>query len=333
MRAFIILAVCFAYGNADGLSQKGINLGPQAEAGGPSGPGGVGPGGVGPGGVGPVGPGLGEGVGVGPGDGVGNEVGPGVGGAPGRAPGLGGPGVGGVGGVSPAGGDLFMLLIQQTIQVNGMDPMRIPNQQLPFQKKFLLKNYRGTLFTYGTVMFGLHNLRRTGPCFVTVDNTGMRLGLNLGISHVFVNSSATIKFHTGEKHKILVQSYVRNVRAVLEIAQVSPTLIKVTNFRIKKLVGFELRLRPIGQVPRAFRAFLKAVQTFVEITVKRRLEPLVRDAINVQIKRLLYELSEQARHKPRPTDVLGLPPASRDDISGGPESNALPEANVGQNKL
>lgn len=230
-----------------------------------------------------------------------------------------------------------MLLIQQVIQVNGMDPMRIPNQQLPFSKKFLLKTYRGTLFTYGTVMFGLHNLRRTGPCFVTVENSGMRLGLNLGIHHVFVNSSATIKFNSGEKHKILVQSYVRNVRVVLEIAQVSPTLIKVTNFRIKQLQGFELRLRPIGRVPRPFRAFLRAVQAFVELTVKKRLEPLIRDSVNVQIKRLLYELSEQARNKPRPQDILGLPPASQDDITGGtdgPSANELPgQSPVGQNKL
>lgn len=339
MRAFILLAVCFAYGNADGLTQqKGLGNDLSSEPGvGGGGPiaggadlGGVGgPGGsVGPGG--PGGPGGAGGVGGGP-------LGPSRPGIPGGAGGLGG--VGGIGGgaLAPSsGGDLFMLLIHQTIQVNGMDPMRIPNQQLPFSKKFLVRNYRGVLHTYNTVMYGLHNLVRTGPCFVTVDDSGMRLGLNLGIRHVFVNSSATIKFNSGEKHKVRVLVYVRAARAVLEIAQVSPTSIRVTNFRIKVLKGFDLRIRPVGQVPRAFRSFLRAVQAFVELTVKRRLEPIVRDAINVQIKRLLYELSEQARLKPRPQDIPGLPPRSQEDIlPGGGGQGQLPGGQSGleQNKL
>lgn len=276
----------------------------------------------GPGGGGGVPGGIGGDQGIGP-----------VGGA--------GPlgGVGGIGGGALApnsGGDLFMLLIQQAIQVNGMDPMRIPNQALPFKKKFILKMYQGMLYTYNTVMFGLHNLVRTGPCFVTVDNSGMRLGLNLGISNVFVNSSATIKFNSGEKHKVRVLVFVKKARAVLEIAQVGPTAIQVTNFKIKDLRGFDLRITPVGRVPRPFRAFLRAVQTFVELTVKKRLEPIVRDAINVQIKRLLYELSEQARTKPRPQDIPGLPPRSRDDIAlpGPGESNQLPGQELEQqNKL
>ncbi|KAL1486500.1 hypothetical protein MTO96_046935, partial [Rhipicephalus appendiculatus] len=84
-----------------------------------------------------------------------------------------------------------------------------------------------------------------------------------------------------------------------------PHEIHVTNFKILFLQGFKLFLRPDQPSRRPlFRAFLRAAQAFLERSVKRRLEPLVRKAIDTQIKTVLAYLNRQAELRPKPR----LPP-------------------------
>ncbi|XP_037285147.2 uncharacterized protein LOC119178088 [Rhipicephalus microplus] len=227
--------------------------------------------------------------------------------------------------------DLFTLLLRQISVAYGADPLKLPDMSLPFQNIMLMS---GTVRTYNSHVFGLSHVVRTGPCFVKADRAGMRLHLDLGISNVYANSSATVIMANGKmkQHRVHFTVIVREARAILEIAQSGPTDIQVTKFKIVFLRGFKLFLKPDQPRP-IFRAFLKAAEAFLDRSVRTRLEPLVRKAIDTQIKRVLVYLNRQARLRPRPrlpaqlfanvpqTIVIGSPESGRfpsEAVFGGP---------------
>ncbi|KAH6939970.1 hypothetical protein HPB50_023000 [Hyalomma asiaticum] len=333
MRRAILFLFCVA--TAYGQQKGGVSIG------GSSGPGGAlsglsqgGPSGGGGGGIGiqggPGGPGGGGAIGLG---GPGGPGGPSGGGESnimfggsseeGGRP-EGGAGIAGFG--SQQGQlDLFTLLMRQIFLAYGADPLRLPETTLPFSS---ILRMSGTVHTYNSFVYGLSHVMRTGPCFVTADQSGMRLGLDLGIKDVFGNSSATVMMANKNlrKQKVHFTVIVRKARAILEIAQTGPHEIHVTNFKILFLQGFKLFLRPQQQSRRPlFRAFLRAAQTFLEMSVKKRLEPLVRKAIDTQIKQVLAYLNREAQLRPKPR----LPPeiftgGAEGIIMGGGQAGGFP---------
>uniref|UniRef100_A0A6G5A4C8 Putative conserved secreted protein n=1 Tax=Rhipicephalus microplus TaxID=6941 RepID=A0A6G5A4C8_RHIMP len=326
MRRAIFLLVCVASaygqqkgaaggvvvgGGPEGGSLSGISGPGNGPSGMPGGPGGrMGGGGAEPGIGGTVpsgtsgGPG---GIGIGPG----GPGGPGGDGSPGIM--FGEPdeqgeqeGGGDLIGFGPEHGqlDLFTLLVRQIFLAYGADPLTLPETTMPFNS---ILRMSGTVHTYNSRVFGLSHVRRTGPCFVTADQSGMRLGLDLGIKDVYANSSATVQMANKNirKQRVHFTVIVRKARAILEIAQTGAQEIHVTNFKILFLQGFKLFLRPDQPSRRPlFHAFLRAAQVFLERSVKRRLEPLVRKAIDTQIKTVLAYLNRQAELRPKPR----LPP-------------------------
>ncbi|KAH8010163.1 hypothetical protein HPB51_025598 [Rhipicephalus microplus] len=333
MRRAIFLLVCVAsaYGQQKGgvvgvSTGGGPGGGSLGDVSGPgNGPGGIpgmgsgGPsgsmgGGAGSGGMVPSGPSGGPGgVGIGPEGpvGLGGPGGPGGNGSPGIM--FGEPdeqgeqeGGGDLIGFGPEHGqlDLFTLLVRQIFLAYGADPLTLPETTMPFNS---ILRMSGTVHTYNSRVFGLSHVRRTGPCFVTADQSGMRLGLDLGIKDVYANSSATVQMANKNirKQRVHFTVIVRKARAILEIAQTGAQEIHVTNFKILFLQGFKLFLRPDQPSRRPlFHAFLRAAQVFLERSVKRRLEPLVRKAIDTQIKTVLAYLNRQAELRPKPR----LPP-------------------------
>uniref|UniRef100_A0A023FD56 Putative glycine-rich cell wall structural protein n=1 Tax=Amblyomma cajennense TaxID=34607 RepID=A0A023FD56_AMBCJ len=243
------------------------------------------------------------------------------GGAGGPSGGIGGGITGGIGGGSIGGGigggqqgglDLFTLVSRQIILAYGMDPLRLPNLDLPF-KGILGKS--GSVHTYNTLVFGLSHVERTGPCFVTADETGMKVGLDLGIRNVVANSTAKLNFRSRRLRKTQVQvmATVKRARAVLLISQTGPHEIHVKDFKMVKLDGFKLYIRPLGKVSPLVRPFLGAARKFLEIAVHRRLEKSVRDALDHQIKNVLAFLQRQAQSRPQPQ----LPSFPSDSGIGG----------------
>lgn len=331
----ILLVLCLAgaYGQKGGIQG-------QSQIGGGGGGIGIGGGGGGVGSEGNVGMGGsggsgmigGGGEGGIPGGGVGGSISNGIGGISGGGGGIGGisgggGGIsGGSGGISSGGSiegligggqqgglDLFTLLTRQVILAYGMDPLMLPNLDLPFQG---ILGRSGTVHTYNTLVFGLSHVRRTGPCFVTVDDSGMRLGLDLGIQNVIANSSATLSFKSRRmsKTKVQVMATVKNARAVILISQTGPHEIHVKDFKMVTLDGFKLYIRPQGRVSPLVRPFLGAARKFLEMAVHRRLEKMVRNAVDQQIKKMLFFLQRQAQSRPQPQ----LPSFPSDSgISGG----------------
>ncbi|KAH7965472.1 hypothetical protein HPB49_008323 [Dermacentor silvarum] len=292
MRSAILLLFCVA--TAYGQQKGGIVQG-KLNIGGPSGPGGPGPSlsglsapGGGPNGIGGPGPnslgrqpGFGEGAEGGPGAtlggaGVGPSLPAGSGIGPGGPTGGSGPsevfgegpegeiaGGGGIVGFSTEHGglDLFTLLLRQIFLAYGADPLKLPEMTLPFNS---ILRMSGTVRTFNSFVYGLSHVKRTGPCFVTADQSGMRLGLDLGITDVFGNSSATVTMNRRNIQKQLVHFtvVVKKARAILEIAQTGPHEIHVTNFKILFLQGFRLFLRPHEPSRKPlFRTFLRAAQS------------------------------------------------------------------------
>ncbi|KAL1485735.1 hypothetical protein MTO96_009569 [Rhipicephalus appendiculatus] len=270
----------------------------------------------------------------------------GIGGGPGQASvGIGGPGVGGQselrqpGGQGPAPGgaglvgylpgqgqlDLFTLLLRQIALAYGADPLKLPDTSLPFKNIMLIS---GTVHTYNSYVFGLSHVVRTGPCFVTADQAGMRLRLDLGIDNVYANSSATVKMANRKmnKHRVRFNVFVRQARAVLEIAQSGPQDIHVTNFKIIFLKGFKLFLKPEQPTNRPlFRTFVRAAEAYLDRSVRKRLEPLVRKAIDTQIKTVLAYLNRQAALRPRPRLPVELfANVPQNIVIGSPQSGMFP---------
>uniref|UniRef100_L7M1K6 Putative glycine rich protein n=1 Tax=Rhipicephalus pulchellus TaxID=72859 RepID=L7M1K6_RHIPC len=310
MQKAILVLCCLAtaYGQQRVIPADGIiGAGPNDIADGP------GQAGVG---IGPGGPGFPGGLGVG---GMSQLREPQGEGAP-----QGGSGFVGYG---PGQGqlDLFTLLLRQIALAYGADPLRLPETSLPFNG---LLRMSGTVHTYNSYVFGLSHVVRTGPCFVTADHTGMRLRLDLGISNVYGNSSATVKMGNSKmnKHRVRFNVFVRQARAILEIAQSGPHNIQVTNFKITFLKGFKLFLKPEQPTQRPFfRAFLRAAEAFLDRSVRKRLEPLVRTAIDRQIKTVLVYLNRQAKLRPRPrlpAELFANVP--QDILIGSPQSGGFP---------
>lgn len=228
-------------------------------------------------------------------------------------------GGGGIVGFSTEHGglDLFTLLLRQIFLAYGADPLKLPEMTLPFNS---ILRMSGTVRTFNSFVYGLSHVKRTGPCFVTADQSGMRLGLDLGITDVFGNSSATVTMNRRNIQKQLVHFtvVVKKARAILEIAQTGPHEIHVTNFKILFLQGFRLFLRPHEPSRKPlFRTFLRAAQSFLERSVKKRLEPLVRKAVDDQIKQVLAYLNRQAQLRPKPRLPAELFTGAVDTVLGG----------------
>ncbi|XP_050043210.2 uncharacterized protein [Dermacentor andersoni] len=350
MRSAILLLFCVAtaYGQQKGGTIGNPSLGGLSRPG--SGPNVIG-------GAGPSAPGMqptfGEGAEGGPGATIGGSgVGPSVTGGPGMGAGGGGgigPGgpiggseptevfgenpegeIGGGGGIVGFGSDhgqldLFTLLLRQIFLAYGADPLKLPEMTLPFSS---ILRMSGTVRTFNSFVYGLSHVKRTGPCFVTADHSGMRLGLDLGITDVFGNSSATVTMNRRNIKKQLVHFtvIVKKARAILEIAQTGPHEIHVTNFKILFLQGFRLFLKPHEPSRKPlFRTFLRAAQSFLERSVKKRLEPLVRKAVDDQIKQVLAYLNRQAELRPKPRLPPELFTGAVDSIlDGGAPGGAFP---------
>uniref|UniRef100_A0A023FTW8 Putative glycine-rich cell wall structural protein n=1 Tax=Amblyomma parvum TaxID=251391 RepID=A0A023FTW8_AMBPA len=313
----ILLLLCLAgvYGQKGGIqgqTQIG-STGGSIDIGGGSGGGGTG-GGIGGGSEGITGGGGGVGGSSGGVGGSSGGIGGGVSGGFGGISGGGSIG-GGIGGGSQGGLDLFTLLARQIILAYGMDPLRLPNLNLPF-KGILGK--AGSVQTFNTLVFGLSHVRRTGPCFVTVDETGMKVGLDLGIRNVIANSSAKLQFKSRRlsRTQIQVMATVKRARAVMLISQTGPHEIHVRDFKMLKLDGFKLYIRPVGKVSPLVRPFLGAARKFLEIAVHRRLEKMVRHAVDSQIKNVLAFLQRQAQSRPQP-QLPSIPTESGGGIGGG----------------
>ncbi|XP_037510015.1 glycine, alanine and asparagine-rich protein [Rhipicephalus sanguineus] len=277
-----------------------------------------------------IGGGLGQaGDGMGPG-GPGMSGGLGVGGQPQlRQPEGLGAAQGGAGLIGYPSGygqqDLFTLLLRQIMLAYGADPLKLPDTTIPFSG---ILRMSGTVHTYNSYVFGLSHVIRTGPCVVKADNTGMRLRLDLGINNVFGNTSATVKMANSKtnKHRVQFTVFVRQARAILEIAQSGPQDIQVTNFKIIFLKGFKLFLKPQQCSKRPiFRTFLRAAEAFLDRSVRKRLEPLVRKAIDQNIKAVLVYLSRQAQLRPKPRlspELFANVP--QDIVIGRPQDSGFP---------